>query len=334
MTKTVGVLSPATNNTPGCGNCVKMRKQAEDAFLELRTQTDKHIHAVQKKLKEDHQAEVTKLNLQIDALQLELKKIKDAQAGRDVGKEFEKRMQESRKEYEARINVVQTKLDEAESRLARQQEDSLRYTRREHLLRDARVQEVEKENDHLRSTVDKLEIEIQSLKCKLDRAKLEQDAFVEKQTKSLIIERDEAKQRLLLAEQRLAGLEAFKREAEIDKAKMDLNYRRRLGEMESEVRRTEIESVRLKREIIQLTQRLETAENLPSSNNSFPMLTSARSRLFAIEGGALFGTSSKPTQSGRIAKINERTGSPKRSPRAVEELPPHTPSMSRSDDSN
>ena len=315
MTKQVGVLTPpqTAGISKGCDNCAKIRRQAEDAFAELRTQTDRHILAVQKKLKEDHNLETGKLKAQIENLQQESKKM----GSRKMNEEIEKRVLEIKKECDTRISAIQAKLVEAESKLARQDD------RRDQMLRDARVTELESENDGLRAQVDKLEIELQSQKAKLERAKLEQEMNVERHTRSLALERDDARERLSAMEHKLAALESFKREAELERAKIDLNYRKRLGEMESEVRRTEIEAVRLKREIIQLSQRLESAENA-SSISSFPMLTSARSRLLALEGSAPQITTkiASSSQSGRIAKVS----SPKRSPRAVEELPPPTPS--------
>lgn len=334
MTKQVGVLTPpqdpsGLSGKDECKNCGRIRQQAEDAFSELRNQTDKHIHAVQKKLRDDHSVEVSRLKTQIDALQSELRKARNSSDSKAtiqrLNDEFEQRAADMRKEYDSRLSVLQANLDEAEARIAQQQEDSLRSARRETLLRDARVRELEKENEATAREVDRLEIENQSLRAKLEKAKLDQEVALEKQTRLLASERDDARERLALAEGRITSLETFKREAEIEKARSDLHYRRRLGDMESEVRKTEIESVRLRREIIQLTQKLEQFEgNSSSQSSSFPMLSSARSRLFAIEAG-----SSKP-QIGRITRVGQDR-SPKKSPKAVEELPPPTPS---SDDSN
>lgn len=314
MTRVTGVLTPpqTTSISKGCDNCGKIRRQAEEAFSELRAQTDRHILAVQKKLKDDHNVEVGKFKAQIENLQQESKKL----GSRKINEEIEKRVLEIRRECDARIQLIQNKLWEAEANLARKDE------RRDQLLRDARVSELEKENSNIRSEIDKLEIEVQSYKSKLERAKMDQEMYVERQTRTLAMERDEAKDRLVAIEQKLQSLESFKREAELERAKIDLNYRRRLGEMESEVRRTEIESVRLKREIIQLTQRLESSEQTGSTVNAFPMLSSARNRLLALEAAAPPPTVKATSQSGRIAKVS----SPKRSPRAVEELPPPTPS--------
>lgn len=334
MTKQVGVLTPPQNPSglsgkDACKNCDRIRQQAEDAFSELRNQTDKHIHAVQKKLREDHSMEVSRLRGQIETLQTELKRVKNLSDTRTtiqrLNEDFEKRAADLRKEYDSRISVLQANLDEAEVRIAQQKEDSLRSARRDNLLRDARVKDLEKENETAAREVDRLEIENQSLKAKLDKSKLDQEVAVEKHTKLISSERDDARERLGLAEDRIASLEAFKREAEIERARSDLHYRRRLGDMESEVRKTEIESVRLRREIIQLTQKLEQSEGNSSSQvSSFPMLTSARSRLFAIEAGT------SKLQIGRITRVGQDR-SPKKSPKAVEELPPPTPS---SDDSN
>jgi hypothetical protein len=329
MTKQLGVLTPPQNAPPGpasklddCRNCVKIRRQAEEAFSELRIQTDKHIHAVQKKLRDDHAVEMNRLKAQNEELGTQVEKLRDMLGPREsaakselkrVTEQHKQKLAEVRLEYDSRLSSLQKALDDSELRLARQQEDTLRSARRDTLLRDARVGELEKENDALNRQLDRVEIEAQSLRSKLDKAKLDQELFVEKHTRQLTMERDDARDRLKLTEERIASLEAFKREAEIDKAKSDLHYRRRLGEMESEVRRTEIESVRLRREIIQLNQRLESSQ-IDSSSLSFPMLSSAKNRLFAIESGP-------QKQHGRIARVTP----------AVEELPPPTPS---SGDSN
>ena len=342
MTKQVGVLTPPGGGiVKECGNCTKIRRQAEDAFSELRTQTDRHIHAVQKKLRDDHSVEIGKLTAKIESVEKELANAVSKPSKSDIKKitdDFQKKISETKTEYEQRISVLQAKLDEAESRLAKTHEDTLRSARRDHLLRDARVSELVSENQQLSEEVDKLEVELQSARSKVERAKLDQDVQIERQTRALVCERDEAKERLALSEERLGSLESFKRESEIEKAKIDLNYRRRLGEMESEIRRTEIESVRLRREIIQLTQRLEIAEQTTSnkSSSSFPMLMSARSRLFALESDSAASKLPPSTKGGMIAKINDLrcTSPPKRSPRAVQELPPPTPSMSRSSDAD
>ena len=326
MTRQTGELTPPQQAVPPrvaiekCANCAHIRRQAEEAFSELRNQTDKHIAAVQRKLREDHAAEISKLKSANEALQAEIKRFapRDSAVKTEVAKlqkEHQKRMKEQALEFQTQLEDVKA---EFESRLEQAMKEaysvkSQAKSEREEVakqskLREARDKELEAENERLALEIDRLEIELQSVKGQLGKVKHEHQLELERQLRSLATERDQARDQLTLAEQRIASLESGKRESDIEKARADLNYRRRMGEMESEIRRTEIESVRLRREIIQLNQKIETLDN-ELARGGQPALRSARNRIFALE------LPPANSNSGRIARID-------RSPRNVEALTP------------
>ena len=333
MTKQYGTLAPTAGSAAAanpmdksiaCIRCDHIRRQAEEAFTELRTQTDLHIAAVQKKLREEHLGEIHRLRAANEALQAELAKMRETAGPRDAAlrTELERTKREAESaakkqtadleqrisiltgEYDARIEAVKRQVAEAEQTAEREREALIKSHRRESLNSESRIKELQVENGDLVG-------EVQALKSQLHRAKLE----VDKQTHFITAERDDAIHQLSLVRSRLLALENGRQGTDLDKAKQDLAYRRRIGEMESEIRRTEIESVRLRREIIQLNQKIELMES-EGRGGSWLTLRSARPKLFALEEGS--------RNSGRITRIGHTYTSPKTSPRDIEEVPSPT----------
>jgi hypothetical protein len=162
-----------------------------------------------------------------------------------------------------------------------------------------------------RTRNDSSEIQLQTIKSQLRQTRTECDKRIEQIT----IERDDAVLEVNRLTNRMSSVDSIRHEYELDKAKMDLAYRKRIGEMESEVRRTEIESVRLRKQILSLTQRIEAYEQISRRNGGGSYLDDIRrSRIFAIEtgtpatGGAL---------SGRITRLTFATHEEDDEPRIV-----------------
>ena len=321
MTRHEGQLTPPQKSVPisgeKCASCAHIRRQAEDAFSELRNQTDKHILAIQRKLRDDHAGELERLKSSNENLQAEVHRLREIVGPRETAtkteianlhRDHKERMTHQALEFEAEIAEIRKTYDQKLRQMLSEHDDVVKQVK----LREARDWERTDDNQRLRGEVDRLEIELQSVKGQLGKVKLEHQVELERQLRSVATERDQAKEKLSLAEQRIASLENSKRESDIDKARADLNYRRRMGEMESEIRRTEIESVRLRREIIQLSQKIETLDN-ELVRSGQPALRSARNRMFALELPPVV-----TSNSGRIARIER---SPTES-RNVEALTP------------
>ena len=136
---------------------------------------------------------------------------------------------------------------------------------------EGRISQMERELTEMESR-SKTEIEQILRKCKKDTRSLEMR----------VAELEE----LLTAEREDSNSSRWK----IEKAKLDLAYRKRMGEMESEVRRTEIESVRLRKQIMSLTQKLE-------ENGGLAIRDRFKLRNIFDE---------PPLPSGRIAKLSSR----------------------------
>ena len=322
MTKTVGALAP--QSVAACENCMHIRRQAEEAFTELRAQTDRHILAVQKKLKDDHSCELSKVNSANDILTADIARLKellsklekDKRSQAQSEKELEARIADIRGECETKINEIERSMRKEELAASKEREDLLRSHRKDVQGIEEKIQESNARLLQSNKKIEELEQENVALRSQISKSKLELQLELDRQTRLIYSERDNLKDQLALSQQRLGTIENWKTEGDLERAKLDLAYRKRIGEMESEVRRTEIESVRLRREIIQLSQKLELAEPRGATSNNFLMLRSGRqTKQLSLEGF-------RPVSSGRITRVvgtADRTGD-------VEELPPLTPS--------
>ena len=126
------------------------------------------------------------------------------------------------------------------------------------------------------------EIKLETAKSQIQKLTREYDGVVEK----IRSERDDAVLDLNRLMAKAGAVDSLRQEYELERARADLAYRKRIGEMESEVRRTEIESVRLRKQILSLTQRIETYEH--QGTHRFirpPQLVDdlRRSRILSIE---------------------------------------------------
>lgn len=333
MTKYAGVLTPPQSTVKGCEQCVQIKKQAEDAFTELRAQTDRHIAAVQKKLREEHAVEIARVKAANDIMTAEIRRFKELLARAENDKrlerqeaEVEAKLESIRAECDARIDEVEQLMRKEEAVACKQREDLIRTHKRELITLQADLEESNGCNAQQTSRIDELELDVQSLKAQVAKSKLEHQIQLDRQTRQVALERDELKEQLGLAHQRLGSLDNWKTEADLERAKLDLAYRKRIGEMESEVRRTEIESVRLRREIIQLNQKLESQHG----TNFLMLRSSARPKQLSLEGFRESRANNLPLSSGRIARVCAAE-SPRRSAGDVEELPPpFTPPASSS----
>lgn len=302
MTKISGQLTPPQTAAVkgGCEQCMQIRRQAEEAFTELRAQTDRHIFAIQKKLKEEHASELFKVKSANDILTAELMRVKEQLAARS----------EKDSECELRIESIKSECEQAERRL--REHEKMAEKDRDEILRSHKreLNAMEATIEEKAERIEDLEVQVQSLKSQGTKAKMEHQFEQDRQLRLVSLERDDLKEQLALANKRLGSLDNWKTEADLERAKLDLAYRKRMGEMESEVRRTEIESVRLRREIIQLNQKLELSESGGGSSN-FLMLRSGRPRQLSLEG--ISRPHHPPLSSGRITRIASNN---------VEELPP------------
>jgi len=259
MTRNFGDLTPPRS---GCGKCEKIKKQAEDAFSELRKQTDVHIDAVQKQLSDEYGSVIESLKSQYESLFSELAKARDSQAKQLAEKD------EKYNELMEEFHKYTTKNESEETNAKR---------------------------------ISELQIQLQTVKSQLQKTKADSDRQVEQ----IMTERDDAILEVNRLNSRMSSIDNIRHEYELEKAKMDLAYRKRIGEMESEVRRTEIESVRLRKQILSLTQQIDAYEHVRRPAAQFGgggakqlIDDLRRSRFFAIES-----TSSTVPMSGRITRL-------------------------------
>ena len=254
MTRTTGVLTPPAKSlvsssaaTKPCGKCIQIKKQAEEAFSELRRQTDEHIDAVQRQLSEEYGSTINELKNQYEELFGELIKAREAQKHRE-------------NDHEAEMAQM-----------------------REHLEQYRELDE----------KLNETEIKMETYKSQVNKVRLDCDKIVD-QMRS---ERDDAVLEVNRLMSKVGAVDSLRQEYELERAKADLAYRKRIGEMESEVRRTEIESVRLRKQILSLTQQIETYQHHERKYNQVPKLYDdlRRSRILSIE--------SEPPTSGRITRL-------------------------------
>ena len=257
MTKTTGVLTPQNRpavSTKQCVKCLQIKKQAEEAFSELRKQTDAHIDAVQKQLSEEYGSTINELKNQYEELFGELVKAREAQQQRERAHADE--MIRLRGELEESVKLRE-KVDELEKQL------------------------------------NEAEVKVETSKTHVNKVRSECDKMVDQ----MRAERDDAVLEVNRLMTKVGAVDSLRQEYELERAKADLAYRKRIGEMESEVRRTEIESVRLRKQILSLTQKIETYEHHQMRYNQAPRLYDdlRRSRILSIE--------SEPPISGRITRL-------------------------------
>ena len=247
----------APNNLQ-CLQCDKIKQQAEEAFRELRTQTDLHIDAVQQKLQEEFSADLARLKSENESLR--------AVQGQLDG---------MTSEYDARIDRMELLLREAEARAQRDSETTARRHKKELRSLEARTAELEHELTQSRNLTEQLDLQLEGLKSQIVRVEADGAARIRVHQTRL----EETILELNRVNAKLALQEGARQEWNLEKAKLDLAYRKRIGEMESEVRRTEIESVRLRKQILSLSQQLE-GFNMVSLRDRLPV---RKSTVFAIE---------------------------------------------------
>jgi|LauGreDrversion4_2_1035121.scaffolds.fasta_scaffold26299_2 chromosome segregation ATPase len=252
MTKTLGVLTPPTRSVV-CAKCSQIKKQAEEAFTQLRLQTDSHIDAIQQQLSEEYGGTINELKAQYDELFGELVKAREA-------------VKEKDSQHVAEMDKLRGEIGEQNT--VKQTISSL-----EKMLADTQIQ-LEKSKSlvtKVRSECDKM---VDQMRTERDDAVLEVNRLVNK----------------------VGGVDTLRHEYEMERARADLAYRKRIGEMESEVRRTEIESVRLRKQILSLNQKIEMFEHQRFSQVPRLFDDLRRSRILSIE-------SEHQPVSGRIARL-------------------------------
>lgn len=315
MTKATGILTPPHNHAveskTACKRCDVIKKQAEAAFTELRSQTDQHIASVQRKSKEEHAAELERLRTDNQQMMKDLKALREQAGPRDqamkielekVKGDAERRLHNQRSaledkltevtaEYESRILKIQSQLDQAERHGEKEMEALSRSHKKEVVFLESRIKELLSENDEVSGQLRKAELDIHTMRSESHKTQLQ----IDRATHSAAADRDAALEQVASLKVKITSMESAKTEADLERAKLDLAYRRRIGEMESEVRRTEIESVRLRREILQLNQRVEQLET--DAGHSNWLSRGARSRVLPIESGL------PSLNSGRITRV-------------------------------
>lgn len=315
MTKTTGILTPphnpAVESKTACKRCDVIKKQAEAAFTELRSQTDQHIAAVQRKSKEENATELERLRMENQQMIKDLNALREQEGPRDQAMKvelekvksdaerrlhnqrsaFEDKLTEVSADYESRILKIHSRLDEAERHGEKEMEAIARSHKKDVVLLESRIKELLSENDELLRQLRKAELDIHTIKSESHKTQLQ----IDRATHSAAAEREAALEQVVALKVKISSMESAKTEADLERAKLDLAYRRRIGEMESEVRRTEIESVRLRREILRLNQRVEQLET--DAGHSNWISRTARSRILPIESGL------PSLHSGRIRRV-------------------------------
>ena len=270
-----------------CLKCDRMKKQAEDAFRELRTQADLHISTIQRKLETEYESELTRLNKTIDKLRLDNDKLANSRL----------RDNETRAEIDAVSTEYQGRISQMESELLaveKESENQLRASKRD--IRNLQVHVASLEETHAQlvqesslqnEEISRLKAENEKLQHELEAAKAQN---AQMKSKAIVYE-------------------TGKQEWSLEKAKIDLAYRKRIGEMESEVRRTEIESVRLRKEIFSLKQQLEAGNSLTSYDGGlherFRSLIDSHSEAASVRKSmiGIFAYEETTRPSGRIARV-------------------------------
>ncbi len=269
MTKTLGVLTPPTRSVV-CAKCSQIKKQAEEAFSELRRQTDSHIDAIQQQLSEEYGSTINELKTQYDELFGELVKAREAVKHKDM-------------QHEAEMVKLRDEIAEAEN--FKQTISSL-----EKILSETQIQ-------------------LEKSKSQVAKVRSECDRIVDQ----MRTERDDAVLEVNRLFNKVGGVDTLRHEYEMERARADLAYRKRIGEMESEVRRTEIESVRLRKQILSLNQKIEMFEHQRYSQVPRLVDDLRRSRILSIE-------SDHQPVSGRITRLALPT-EPIRDGGTLDELP-------------
>lgn len=248
MTRYDGSLAPAAFPSP-CEKCENLRIQAERAFSELRREADGHIAAVQKKLRDDFGKEIAKLKSANQQLQSELSFAlkKGGPVSQDTPSHA--RLQA----LEAEVRSLEKARKEEQTRTARESETFLKQHNAEVSMLEGKLTNSESRIAQLSHDLHVAKLNIENYKGQLQNHMSESEHHIGR----LEGERDD----LILAnngmKMKLNAAEKARHELEMERAKIDLAYRRRIGEMEMEVRRADIESVRLRNQNLALTQRLE-----------------------------------------------------------------------------
>lgn len=251
MTRHDGVLASAAFPSP-CEKCEHLRVQAEQAFTELRHEADAHIAAVQKKLRDDFGKEIAKLKSANQQLQSELSFAlkKSGSTPQDV------HAQNRVHALEAEVKALEKQRKDEFNRAARESESFLKQHNAEVSMLEGKLINSETRVTQLTDELYATRLSIENCKGQLQNHSSESEHHITR----LEGERDD----LILSNNalkvRLAAVDKARHELEMERARQDLAYRRRIGEMEMEVRRSDIESVRLRNQVLALTQKIESLE--------------------------------------------------------------------------
>jgi chromosome segregation ATPase len=288
MTRYDNDISPPRFNAP-CEKCEQIRVHAERAFRELRHEADAHIEAVERKLRDDFARETTKLRAANQQLQQELSRARSGtpQPDRTLSDRIptlesdlrarDATIAKSSRDYESMVRKYSTQISSLEEEL-RSAQDSLADVTNQ--LMNAR-QGSDSNRTQIHKTVSEYERQLQQLQNERNEYVLANNSLKNK----------------------LAASESAKQELELERARLDLAYRRRIGEMEMEVRRSDIESVRLRRQIMTQGQKIEALERgiTPSLGTHTPQLFSADTDVSYPE----------QPRKGMITRINSQPDTPK-----------------------